>query len=85
MVAIVDTSREMLRDAALLFPVSHPPVKQFARVDELFDDMQSEVLKVDAILIATPNFSHFDIICAALQVPGLVVAAPRRRPSRSAC
>ena len=59
---------EMLREASLLFPISHPPVKQFDCVHVLFDDMENEVLKVDAILVATPNISHFDIIRAALEV-----------------
>ena len=74
-VAIVDTSREMLHEASLLFPISHPPVKQFDCVHVLFDDMQNEVLKVDAILVATPNFSHFDIIRAAMEVSFLASRA----------
>lgn len=27
---------------------------------------QSEVLRIDAIIVATPNFSHFDLISAAI-------------------
>jgi myo-inositol 2-dehydrogenase/D-chiro-inositol 1-dehydrogenase len=65
--AMVDTSPEMLRDAERLFPMDHTPVKSYASADHLFHDMQNTAIAIDAIIICTPNFTHIDVISAAIE------------------